>query len=177
MSSQKSAKRQPQRPTENFIKSNREKAYSQHVKYNASRVAEKFLAGCNSNNRSPDRSLYNPDKENMEDQTFDLSADASIPLTKSGPATRQTPLQGGGVYEQSRFPDGRSHLHFPTSTVIKSELAQNYLQSSGCQSKQRSKFNSVSSYDRGTLYERGMKSKEIRKLNMEAATEREERQA
>lgn len=43
------------RTTENFIKANREKAYSQHMKYSSSKVAEMFLSGINSNQRSPIR--------------------------------------------------------------------------------------------------------------------------
>lgn len=43
-----------QKSGDNFIRANREKAYSQQqVKYNASKVAEKFIQECNSNQRSP----------------------------------------------------------------------------------------------------------------------------
>lgn len=43
-------------------------------------------------------------------------------------------------------------------------------------SKPRTKFASVASYDRGTLYERALKKQEVQKVKMESAVEREERE-
>ena len=58
------------------------------------------------------------------------------------------------------------------STLIKSARA--YYHTS--KSKPRTKFNSVASYDRGTLYERAIKRQQVNKLKMESAAEREERE-
>lgn len=43
-------------------------------------------------------------------------------------------------------------------------------------SRIRKMFNSVITFDRGTLYERALKKQELRKLNNEAALEKEERE-
>jgi hypothetical protein len=49
--------------------------------------------------------------------------------------------------------------------VIKSEQPYYYLSNGGSNSRIHNKFNSVVSFDRGTLYERALKRQELKRLN------------
>lgn len=61
--------------------------------------------------------------------------------------------------------EGRNLTRFQSNSVIKSEQQYYYLSNGGSNSKIHNKFNSVVSFDRGTLYERAVKRQELKRLN------------
>jgi hypothetical protein len=58
--------------------------------------------------------------------------------------------------------------------LAKSEAPYYYLSNSVMNQKTKKNFQSVTSYDRGTLYERALKKMELQKLNAESLAEKQE---
>lgn len=92
------------------------------------------------------------------------------------PGLIQSQVQSNRKIDLSALLDGRNQSRFQSNSVIKSEQPYYYLSNNASNNRPHKKFNSVISFDRGSLYERALKRQELKKLNQEVAREREDRE-